>query len=71
VAVGEHLLAGIREQVYALATAHATHELQITSSRVGPRAGIIGGSTLAIAQLLSPTRIDEAVASTSGSAAVA
>lgn len=60
-AVGEQMLAGIREEIYALATAHATHELRITPSQAGPRAGVIGGSALATAELLAPDAVDRAM----------
>lgn len=62
-AVADQLLAGIREQIYALATAHTTRELRITISQAGPRAGIIGASALAIAELLSPGAIDRMIGS--------
>lgn len=55
VAAGAPLLAGIREQVYALATASATHDLRIATSRAGQRAGLRGATALAITQLLGDT----------------
>jgi predicted NBD/HSP70 family sugar kinase len=41
-ASGEHLLAGIRERVYARSLPLATRELQITSSRLDGDAGVTG-----------------------------
>ena len=41
----EPLLAGIRESVYQRASARATQELRILTSRLGPRAGVVGATT--------------------------
>jgi predicted NBD/HSP70 family sugar kinase len=54
----EPLLAGIRETIYQRSLPLATRELQITTSRLGPRAGIVGAATMATEHALSPARID-------------
>jgi hypothetical protein len=45
---GEHLLAGIRENVYRRSTPLATHTLVIGRSSAGERAGVIGTTALCI-----------------------
>lgn len=57
----EQLIAGIRESVYAKSLPLATQDLRITASVAGPRAGIIGASTLVCDQVLSPAAIDALV----------
>ncbi|MFJ8895945.1 ROK family protein [Leifsonia sp. NPDC102414] len=59
---GEHLLAGIREVVYARALPLASEHLTISQSRAGDEAAVLGASSLAIDELLSPRRIDEMLA---------
>ena len=51
---GEHLIAGIRENVYRRSTALSTSRLQILTSRLGDRAGITGAAAMAIEHLLAP-----------------
>jgi predicted NBD/HSP70 family sugar kinase len=51
---GEHLIAGIRENVYRRSTALSTSRLQILTSRLGDRAGITGAAAMAIEHLLTP-----------------
>ncbi|WP_141014476.1 ROK family transcriptional regulator [Nocardioides sambongensis] len=58
---GEGLLAGIREVVYRRSLPLATEHLQITTSRAGERAGVIGAAALAIGHVLAPESIDGAV----------
>lgn len=53
---GEHLIAGIRETVYARSTPLATQHLNITQSETGPRAGVVGASILAVEHALAPHR---------------
>lgn len=57
----EQLIAGIRESVYAKSLPLATQNLLITASIAGPRAGIIGASTLVCDQVLSPAAIETLV----------
>ncbi|GAA4722111.1 ROK family protein [Pedococcus ginsenosidimutans] len=47
-AVGEHLLAGVREIVYSRSMPLATEHLQIVQARAGADAGLIGAGMLAI-----------------------
>lgn len=51
---GEHLIAGIRENVYRRSTALSTSRLQLLTSRLGDRAGITGAAAMAIEHLLTP-----------------
>ena len=51
---GEHLLAGMLELVYQRSLPLATRELQIQTSRLGERAGIIGIAWLVIGSQLAP-----------------
>ena len=56
---GEHLLAGIRQTVYARSTPLATKDLVITQSRAGENAAIAGASGMAVRYALSPSGINE------------
>jgi predicted NBD/HSP70 family sugar kinase len=58
----EPLLAGIRESVYQRASALATRELRILTSRLGPRAGVVGVTTLALEHVLEPANVDALLA---------
>jgi predicted NBD/HSP70 family sugar kinase len=58
----EPLLAGIRESVYQRASARATQELRILTSRLGPRAGVVGASILALEHVLEPANVDALLA---------
>jgi predicted NBD/HSP70 family sugar kinase len=60
-ATHDHLLAGIREEIYRRSTALATERLRITESRLGARAGIEGCAVLALDELLSPRALDQAL----------
>jgi len=61
---GEHLIAGVREVVYMRSMPLATEHLQITQSKTGPDAAVLGASMLAIHHALSPESIEAMVAST-------
>ncbi|MDQ4051591.1 MAG: ROK family protein [Actinomycetota bacterium] len=50
--------AGVRESVYARASALATRDLQILPSTFGDRAGLVGCASMALDQVLSPAAID-------------
>lgn len=54
-------VAGLRETVYANATALATRELQILPATHGQRAGVVGCASLALEQVLSPAAVDRAL----------
>jgi predicted NBD/HSP70 family sugar kinase len=58
----EPLLAGIRESVYQRASALATRELRILPSRLGPRAGVVGITALALEHVLEPANVDAMLA---------
>ncbi len=51
--VGEHLIAGVREVVYARSTPLATAHLSIVQSVTGAQAGVLGASMLAVEHALS------------------
>lgn len=55
-AVGEHLLAGVREIVYSRSMPLATEHLQVVQARAGADAGLIGAGMLAIHHALGPQR---------------
>ncbi|HSP60137.1 MAG TPA: ROK family protein [Ornithinimicrobium sp.] len=60
-AVGEQLLAGIRESVYRRSLPLGTHHLRIVGSVSGMRAGIVGASVLVTDTLLSVDGVDAVV----------
>jgi len=60
-AAGEHLIAGVREVVYAESTPLATENLQIVASRAGARAGVLGAAVLATERLLAPEHLESMV----------
>ncbi len=55
---GEHLMAGVREAVYARSAPIATEHLTISPSVVGGDAAIVGACHLAIEHALSPSSIE-------------
>ena len=55
---GEHLLAGIRQTVYARSTPLASEHLQITQSRARENAAILGASIMAVRHVLSSSGVD-------------
>jgi hypothetical protein len=58
----EHLIAGIREVVYARALPLVTEHLSIVASRTGDAAALMGASTLAIDAVISPEGVQAALA---------
>ena len=54
--------AGVRESVYARATALATRDLQILPATYGDRAGVVGCAALALDHVLSPGAVDSFLA---------
>ena len=56
--VSEHLIAGIREVVYARSQPLATQNLTIAPSRTGPEAAILGASLMAADFVMSPKNIN-------------
>ena len=61
-AVGEHLLAGVREVVYRRAAPLAAHNLQIVTSTTADRAGVLGAAAMVIDNVLSPESVDRELA---------
>lgn len=58
----ETFVAGMRETVYANATALATKDLEIAPARHGELAGLVGCAALALGEILSVRAVDRAVA---------
>ncbi len=56
--------AGVREAVYARASALATRELQFLPATYGVRAGLVGCAALALDAVLSPGAVDARLAAT-------
>ncbi len=56
----ETLVAGMRETVYANATALATKDLDIRAARHGELSGLVGCAGLALAEILSAPAVDRA-----------
>lgn len=54
--------AGVRESVYARASALATRELRFLPSTFGDRAGLVGCAAMALDQVLSPAAVDARLA---------
>ena len=54
--------AGVRESVYARATALATRELHFLPASFGDRAGLVGCASMALDQVLSPAAVDARLA---------
>lgn len=54
--------AGVRESVYARASALATRDLQILPATFGDRAGLVGCASMALDQVLSPVAVDARLA---------
>ena len=50
--------AGVRESVYARASALATRDLRFLPSTFGDRAGIVGCASMVLDQVLSATAVD-------------
>lgn len=50
--------AGLRESIYARATALATRDLQVLPSTYGDRAGLVGCAVLALDKALAPAAVD-------------
>jgi predicted NBD/HSP70 family sugar kinase len=61
VRAGEHLIAGVREVLYARSMPLATESLQVTHSKAGADAAVLGASMLAIHHALSPQNVEAMV----------
>jgi predicted NBD/HSP70 family sugar kinase len=55
---GEHLIAGVREVVYARSMPLASENLTIVQSKAGKEVGIIGANVMAIEYVLDADTID-------------
>ncbi|WP_299037466.1 ROK family transcriptional regulator [uncultured Pseudokineococcus sp.] len=58
--VDEHLLAGVREVVYARSLPLATADLRVVRSQMGDRAAVAGASAMVAEHALSPEGVDAA-----------
>ncbi|MFI7692800.1 ROK family transcriptional regulator [Nonomuraea sp. NPDC049655] len=58
----EHYLTGIREIVYRRSLPYTTRNLEIVTSRLGDRAGIVGMAVIVMEHVLSPAAVDAALA---------
>jgi predicted NBD/HSP70 family sugar kinase len=57
----EHYLTGIRESVYRRSLPYTTRNLEIVTSSLGDRAGIVGTAVLVMEHVLSPQAVDAAL----------
>ncbi|MEV0582137.1 ROK family transcriptional regulator [Nonomuraea sp. NPDC050310] len=58
----EHYLTGIRESVYRRSLPYTTRNLNIVTSALGDRAGIIGTAVMVMEHVLAPETVDAALA---------
>jgi predicted NBD/HSP70 family sugar kinase len=58
----EHYLTGIREIVYRRSLPYTTRNLEIVTSSLGDRAGIVGMAVIVMEHVLSPASVDAALA---------
>ncbi len=58
--------AGVRESIYARASALATRDLQVLPATYGDRAGVVGCAAMALDQVLRPSAVDLRLGSRSG-----
>ncbi|MET8861873.1 ROK family transcriptional regulator [Nonomuraea sp. NPDC004580] len=59
---GEHYLTGIRETVYRRSLPYTTRNLEIVTSSLGDRAGIVGMAVIVMEHVLSAAAVDTALA---------
>ncbi|SDJ58387.1 ROK family transcriptional regulator [Nonomuraea jiangxiensis] len=60
----EHYLTGIREIVYRRSLPYTTRNLEIVTTSLGDRAGIVGMAVIVMEHVLSPASVDAALATT-------
>lgn len=60
----EHYLTGIRESVYRRSLPYTTRNLDIVTSSLGVRAGIVGTAVMVMEHVLSPMAVDAALSRT-------
>ncbi|MFE2726151.1 ROK family protein [Kitasatospora sp. NPDC059327] len=63
---GEHLLAGVREEIYSRSLPLATQHLSIRGGALGDRAGVIGAAVMVVEDVLSPAAVDRAIRAAEG-----
>ncbi|CAM5727375.1 Sugar kinase OS=Streptomyces fumanus OX=67302 GN=GCM10018772_02860 PE=3 SV=1 [Streptomyces fumanus] len=56
---GTAFLTGVRELLYQRALPRSTAHLQIVTSKLGERAGLIGAGALVVGRLYAPERVEE------------
>ena len=61
----EHYLTGIRESVYRRSLPYTTRNLEIVTSSLGDRAGIVGTAVIVMEHVLSPEAVDATLAAAS------
>lgn len=66
---GEQLFAGLRESLYRVGVPASTQHLVLEPARLGEDAGIRGATTVALEEVLTPSRVDQFVLDQVGSAA--
>ena len=62
VLVQDHFLGAVRERLYQRTQPQAARGLQVVTSRLGDRAGVVGAARLALEEVLSPEAVDAALA---------
>ncbi len=65
----EHLIAGVREVVYARAIPLSTAKLEIVASKTAPHAGVFGAASLVLREFLAATAINQLVLGSAAGAA--
>ncbi|MBF8187958.1 ROK family transcriptional regulator [Nonomuraea sp. K274] len=58
---GEHYLTGIRETVYRRSLPYTTRNLEIVTTSLGDRAGVVGMAVIVMEHVLSPASVDAAL----------
>ncbi|MFF0020148.1 MULTISPECIES: ROK family protein [unclassified Streptomyces] len=59
---GTHFLTGVRELLYQRALPRSTARLDVVTSRLGDRAGLIGAGAMVVEHLYAPERVEERLA---------
>lgn len=57
-----HFLTGVREVLYSRALPRATRHLEVTTSRLGDRAGIVGAHAMVVERLYAPDAVNRRLA---------
>ncbi len=59
---GTPFLTGVRELLYQRALPRSTAHLDVVTSRLGERAGLVGAGALVVEHLYAPERVEERLA---------